>query len=143
MIAAVWDTPYNLVYVVHMLSVIVGTGMAVLAPVMAVRARREAGRPVQEFVDDVAAAVVFPSFLVAGMAGGALVGLSDDFYDFGQTWLAIGGVVWIIAVAAAALAYPPSYVPVPDMVQHRSMLTGVLHLSLAVMLILMTWKWGV
>ena len=70
-------------------------------------------------------------------------GLSDDFWDFGQTWLAIGGVVWMLILVLVAVVYPPSYLrlftPTEDRVR---MLSGVLHLSLAVMLVLMVWKFG-
>ena len=69
--------------------------------------------------------------------------MSDDVYDFAQTWLAIAGPVWLIATACAALAYPPAWSPLPDMSDRKPMLTGVMHLCLAVMLVVMTFKWGV
>ena len=74
MLAAVWDTPYNVVYLVHLLSIVLGVGMAFLAPVLTVRARREGNEVVMAFVDSAASAVVFPALLVTGTAGGALVG---------------------------------------------------------------------
>ncbi len=46
-------------------------------------------------------------------------------------------------MVAAALAYPPSFVNLPDMSARKPVLSGILHLSLAVMLVLMTWKFGV
>jgi len=143
MLAAVWDTPYNVVYLVHLLSIVLGVGMAFLAPVLTVRARREGNEVVMAFVDSAASAVVFPALLVTGTAGGALVGMSSDFYDFQQTWLAIGGAVWMLTLALAAAVYPPSWLKVvtvgPELQQR---LGAVLHLSLAFMLVLMTWKFG-
>jgi len=144
MIGAIGDTPYNIVYAVHLFSVILGTGMAFAAPVMAAKARRESGRGVQEFVDDAASGIIFPALLVAGCAGGALVGLSADAYDFQQTWLSIGGAVWVAALAFSALAYPPRWLRLFNLTEERRRLFGgLLHLSLAVMLVLMTWKFGV
>lgn len=139
-LAALHDGPYNVVYLLHIISVIIGTGAAFVLPLLATR-MRAAGTSADE-IDAVSAMVLAPALLAAGVFGGALVGLSDDFYDFGQAWLAIGGVVWLVTVAAAALAYPPSYLPVPDLAQHKPMINGVLHLSLAVMLVLMVWKFG-
>ncbi len=140
LLAAVNDDPYNVVYFFHIVTVIIGTGAAFVAPVMAARAR---GTGAEGPVEEGAAMLMSPALLLAGIFGGALVGLSDNSYDFGQTWLALGGLLWIVAVVAAALAYPPSFVNLPDMSARKPMLSGILHLSLAVMLVLMTWKFGV
>jgi len=144
MIAAIWDTPYNILYLVHIFSVILGVGMAFIAPMMAVRARRSSGQALAEIVNETAAKVMFPMFLVAGIAGGAMVGLSDDVYDFQQSWLSIGGAIWILILVLTAAVYPPSWLRLFNIADDRKqMLGGILHLSLAVMLVLMTWKFGV
>ncbi|MGI9622937.1 MAG: hypothetical protein ACR2PK_08890 [Acidimicrobiales bacterium] len=139
-LAAINDGPYDVVYFLHIISIIIGTGAAFLLPIAATRSAK-AGQDVSA-IDDITGAVLSPALLLAGVFGGALVGMSDDVYDFGQTWLAFGGLVWLIGVAAAAFAYPPSYLKLPDMSDKKPMLSGVLHLSLVVMLILMTWKPG-
>lgn len=138
--AAVNDTPYDIVYLLHIITVIVGTGAAFVLPIIAVRMRK-AGQD-SATLDEAAAALMAPALLAAGVFGAALVGMSDKFYDFGQTWLGIGGAVWLVAVLAAAFAYPPSWSPLPDMRDKKAMFGGILHLSLAVMLLLMTFKWG-
>jgi hypothetical protein len=144
MLAAVGDTPYNIVRLVHLFTVIVGTGLAFAAPVIAVRARRGGGgKPMQELVDETASALIFPMLLVAGMAGGALVGMSDDFWDFSQTWLAIGGAVWMLILVLVLAVYPPRWLSLFNLAEERKrMLGGMLHLALAVMLVLMVWKFG-
>lgn len=139
--AGVGDGAYNVVYLLHIIAVVLGTGAAFLAPVLAVKARQE--HAPSDWADRALGNVMAPSLLAAGVFGGALVGFSDDVYDFGQAWLSIGGLIWIIATAAAALAYPPTFVGLPDMRDRKPMLNGILHLSLAVMLVLMTWKFGV
>ena len=55
--------------------------------------------------------------------------------------IAIAGPVWIVGTGAAALAFPPSWSPLPDWSDRKPMLNGVLHLSLTVMLVVMTFKW--
>ena len=143
MLAAVGDTPYNIIRLVHLASVIIGTGLVFTAPIIAVQARRDAGKPTQDLVDEAAAKLIFPSMLVAGIAGGALVGLSDDFWDFGQAWLSIGGAVWMVVLVLVLAVYPPTYLRVFNVTEERKrMLGGMLHLSLAVMLVLMVWKFG-
>jgi len=144
MLAAVGDTPYNIVRVVHLFTVIIGAGLAFVAPVIAVRARREGGgKPMQELVDQTASSLIFPMLLVAGTAGGALVGMSDDFWDFSQTWLAIGGALWMVILVLVAAIYPPRFLRVFNLNDEgKRVLSGPLHLSLAVMLVLMTWKFG-
>ena len=93
LIAAINDTPYDIVYLLHIISVILGTGAAFVVPFVAGRARR-AGADITAF-DDAIASILAPSLLATGVFGGALVGMSDDVYDFSQTWLAIAGPVWL------------------------------------------------
>ena len=105
MIAAFQGTPYNILYLLHISSVVLGVGMAFIAPIMAVRARRSAGQALEEVVNETASNLMFPMFLVAGIAGGALVGLSDDVYDFQQSWLSVGGAVWMLVLVLTAAVY--------------------------------------
>lgn len=131
---------YNLLNFFHIIGVIIGAGAAFLAPVMAVQARKS-GSTTSTF-DAVAAKVMAPGLFAAGLFGGAGVGASSDQLNFDEAWLSIGSLVWILTVAAAVLAYPPSYIKLPDMSDKKPAFTGVLHLSLAVMLVLMIWKPG-
>lgn len=143
MIAAVGDTPYNIVYLVHIFSVILGVGMAFIAPMMAVRARRSSGHATQEIVNETASKIMFPMFLVAGIAGGALPPMSSDFWDFTDPWLTIGGTVWFVVLGLTLAIYPPPWLRLFNIGEDRkAMLGGILHLSLAVMLVLMTFKFG-
>ena len=144
MIAAIWDAPYNILYLVHIFSVVLGVGMAFIAPMMAVQARRASGQALADVVNETASKIMFPMFLVTGIAGGAMVGLSNDVYDFQQSWLSIGGAIWILVLALTAVVYPPTWLRLFNIGDDRKrMLGGMLHLSLALMLVLMTWKFGV
>lgn len=140
-LAAIGDTPYNIVLLLHLISVILGVGSAFLLPVGASRARR-LGHDTALF-DGVIAAVLSPALLTAGVFGGALVGMSGDVFDFSQAWLAIAGPLWIVATAAGAFAAPPSFVRLPAISPDRvPMVNGVLHLSLSAILVVMIWQPG-
>lgn len=140
LIAAVDDGPYHVVYLLHIVTVIFGVGGALLGPVFATRARLD-GYPYR-FVDDVLAWVVAPGLLAAGVFGAALVGMSSDVYGFDQTWLSIAGAVWLVATAVSALLYPLPMLSLPDVGRRRALLSGLLHLSLATLLVVMVWKPG-
>jgi len=143
MIAAFGDTPYNIVYLLHIFPVILGVGMAFIAPMISVRARRSAGQALQEIVDETASKIMFPMFLVAGIAGGALPAMSDGAWNYQGLWISIGGVVWVVVLGLTLAIYPPSWMRLFNVAEDRkAMLGGLLHLSLAVMLVLMTFKFG-
>ena len=140
-LAASGDTPYNIVLLFHLASVILGVGAAFLLPMGASRARKS-GDDTALF-DAIMASVLAPALLAAGVFGGALVGFSDDVFDFSQTWLAIAGPLWIVATAAAAFIAPPSYLRLPTLASERvPMVNGILHLSLSAMLVVMVWQPG-
>jgi len=143
MIAAVGDTPYNIVYLVHIFSVILGVGMAFIAPMIAVRARRDSGMALQGIIDETASKIMFPMFFVAGMAGGGLAAMSAKFYDFNDPWLLFGGLLWFVVLGLTLAVYPPTWMRLFNVGEDRKgMLGGLLHLSLAIILVLMTFKWG-
>lgn len=120
-----------------------GVGTAFAAPIMAAQSRREGGHIAQQNASVTANKLVFPMLLLAGIAGGALVGMSNDVWDFQQSWLAIGGAVWMAALGFAAAAYPPTWLQIINLADERKrMMAGLLHLSLAVMMVLMVWKFG-
>ena len=106
--AAINDNWYNIVLLLHLLSVIIGTGAAFLAPVLLSQEQKETKLGTSP-MSSLLGTMMSPALLLGGVFGGALVGMSDDVYDFGQTWLAIGGGLWLLVVGSAALAFPPSF----------------------------------
>jgi len=138
-----WDTPYNIVYLVHIFSVVLGVGMAFIAPMMAVRARRSSGHAMQEVVNETASKVMFPMFVVAGIAGGALPAMGSNVYWYDNAWITIGSTLWLVILGLTLAVYPPSWMRLFNVGEDRKkMLGGLLHLSLAAMLIVMTFKFG-
>lgn len=138
--AAINDNSYNIVLLLHLISIILGTGAVFVTPVLIAKERQKLISPA--ICEQVMGQLISPSLLLGGVFGGALVGMSNDVYDFGQTWLAIGGALWMIAVLCAVLVFPPTFVNLPDFTIKKSILSGILHLALAGMLVLMVWKPG-
>lgn len=141
MFAAYRDTPYNVVLLLHIVSVIMGVGAAFLGP--AITARSRSSNANTDLIDELIQSVMAPALFAAGVFGGALVGMSNDVLDFQQTWLVIAGPLWIVAVAAAVFVAPPSYVRVHQVFgQRMAALGGVLHLCIAIELVIMIWQPG-
>ncbi|MEL7210678.1 MAG: hypothetical protein AAGK32_20990 [Actinomycetota bacterium] len=98
MLAAVGDTPYNIVLLVHIL-----TAMAAFAPAFAhpfltnqSKAMGADGHgTVMGYLVANGRRIYAPALIVTGLAGFALQGMSDGLYEFGQAWIIIAIVVWI------------------------------------------------
>ncbi|MBG01063.1 MAG: hypothetical protein CL470_02190 [Acidimicrobiaceae bacterium] len=140
-VAAVNDNGDNVVFLLHLLSVIVGTGAAFLAPALLSRAQRDS-KLSSNSTSALIATVMSPSLLLGGVFGGALVGMSDNVYDFSQMWLTFAGIFWLTSLGAATILYKPPFLTLPDLKKYHPLLGGVLHLSLAIMLVVMVWKPG-
>jgi|TARA_B100001996_G_scaffold291988_1_gene232181 hypothetical protein len=138
--AAINSGSYNFVLFLHLLSVILGTGSAFLAQVITSKYKKSTDNP--QITLTALGTVMSPSLLLSGVFGGALVGMSDDVYDFSQLWLTLAGILWLTCIAAAALLYKPPFLTLPDVGKHEAKLSAILHLSLVVMLAVMVWKPG-
>lgn len=163
-LAAVNDTGYEVLLVLHHLTVIIGAGAMFTLPVVAVvmrRAQDQSRADVLAMVGATMKAVVAPALLLAGVFGGALVGFSDDVFEFSQAWLAIAGPLWIVLVALVWFVVAPAQLAVARLTRElptgdRSaieariatissrigMASGVTHLGLIVMVYLMAFKPG-
>jgi len=139
--AAQGDLAYNVVLLAHFLCIIVGAGMAFMAPMFVRKARRIGGRHTEDFANETSNAVIFPALLLAGIAGGALVGLSDDAFDFEQMWLTVAGVLWIASLVLALVAFPPRWLNIFNANEDRRRLARIgLHVVLVLLMIDMIWK---
>ena len=95
MYAAINSDGYNVVLLFHLLTVIIGTGSAFL--VQFINAK-DSDILETASVQRIVGFLIAPSLFLGGVFGGALVGLSDDVYDFSQLWLTIAGVLWILSL---------------------------------------------
>jgi uncharacterized membrane protein len=114
-LAALEDTTYHLLLLLHIVSVIVAFAPASTHPLLEARFRREEGAAGAQRLYGHAVkntrAVYFPALIAAGLFGGALIGASktngEVVWKFEQTWVWLGIVVWVgLCGVVAGLIWP-------------------------------------
>ena len=145
--AGIGSTPYRIMLLLHVLAVIVAFGAPFVQPSLyRLSAREGAGGSVAGAQAAATTRVMLPALLVAGVLGFGLAGMSDDVYELSQGWLVAAVVLWLGQAALYVFGIVPALRQVGAgeevPVKRVSILTGVLHLSLVVMLWLMIWKPG-
>lgn len=146
-IGAVGSFMYNLFLLLHILAVIVAFAPNFVWPFVTVRLKRE-NRPVGTTINDLSsgntAKITGPAMVLAGIFGFGLVGLSDSVWEFSQTWLSIGMLLWFLAIAVLYGLMVPAEKKIAQGDQSAesrlSMAGGMLHLLLLLLLIVMIWK---
>jgi hypothetical protein len=152
-LAELGSTPYNIMLLVHVLLVIVAFGAQFLnPPIYRLAAREGAGGSVARAQALATTRVAIPALLVAGLLGFGLSGLSkipgtDELqYQLSQVWLSAAVLIWLGQAALYFFAIVPAMRKVgagdETAAGRIGMFTGILHLSLVVMLWLMIWKPG-
>ena len=98
MFAAVDDTSYRIVLLLHILSAIVAFAPAFVHPFLASQsgdvAAEERSRLFGWILQN-GRRVYAPALIVTGLLGFALQGMSDGLWEFDQTWMILAIVVWI------------------------------------------------
>ena len=117
-LAAISDTSYELVLVLHILAVIVAFAPAVAHPLTGARVKQAEGdEGVVRFSALIATPgrwVYFPALVLSGVFGGALIGLSkpsDDaevLWKFEQTWIWLGITIWVVLCGIVSGVILPS-----------------------------------
>ena len=157
---------YNVLLLLHIVCVIVGFGGVILNGLYAAKAQQlppDQNLAVMEVNSFVSMKVAEIFIYLVPVFGLGLVGMSDKAYTFGQTWVWLSIVVYVLSLGVShgalmprvkrmletqrdMVANPPSG---PDdgriaMLQASGKqvgaISGVLHLSLVVILVLMIWK---
>lgn len=107
-LAAIGDTPYNIVLFLHVLSIIVGFAPIFVHPILAKQMEGEAGQSaLLRFMAGNAMRIYSSGVIVAGLLGFALAGMSDKVYSMSDPWLAAAFIVWVgILGAMHALIIP-------------------------------------
>lgn len=98
MIAAVGDTPYRIVLILHILTFMAAFAPAFAHPLLANQAKAlddGARRQMLGFLVANGRRIYAPALIVAGLLGFGLQGMSDGAWDFGQGWMIGAIVVWI------------------------------------------------
>jgi len=117
-LAAITDTSYELVLVLHIIAVVVAFAPAVAHPLTGARFRQAEG---DEGVVRFSAAVVkpgrwvyFPALVLSGVFGGALIGMSkpdadsEVLWKFEQTWIWLGIAIWVVLCGIVSGVILPS-----------------------------------
>jgi hypothetical protein len=159
---------YRLFLLLHILAAIVGFGAVMLNGVYASRARKRPpaeGLAVMEVNTFVSLNVGEKFILAVPILGFGLVGLSDKVIKFSQTWVWLSLVIYLGALALSygvlqpkvkrllalqreLVAAGPPQGPPPQAAEMTAIgkqigpISGVLHLALVVILVLMIWKPG-
>ena len=117
-LAAIADTSYELVLVLHIISVVVAFAPAVTHPLTGARFRQiEGDEGVVRFSTAIAKParfVYFPALILSGVFGGALIGLSkpnadaEVLWKFEQTWIWLGITIWIVLCGIVSGVILPS-----------------------------------
>ncbi len=156
--------PYDIVLFLHILTAIIGFGSTFVWPVLSVEARKlppEQALVVNRIAMGASKKLTTPFTIATGILGAALIGMSDGFYEFSQSWVSLAFLLWLAGAGLAlglhgpnlgamlalqeemVAAGPPQGGPPPQVaeLQERGkkaqMYGGILHLLFAVLLIVM------
>jgi uncharacterized membrane protein len=160
------DFWYQLVYLLHILSIVVGLGPTFVYPVFASLARRRPpaeAAAVNQTTLTIAARTEWVIYLIP-VFGILMVLMSDDVYQFDQAWITWSFVAYFAGLAVAiglhmpnlrrltalekavvASGGPPAVEQEAELEQRgkrAGMYGGSLHLITTVLLVLMVWKPG-
>jgi uncharacterized membrane protein len=98
MFAAIGDTGYDVMLLLHLLTAFVAFAPAFVHPLVATQSRALDGPHRQAVAGYLAAngrRIHAPALILTGLFGFGLQGMSDGVWSFGQTWLWLAIVVWV------------------------------------------------
>jgi uncharacterized membrane protein len=100
LLAAVGDTGYDIMLLLHILAAIVGLAPAVVDPVVAMQWSNDEPA-LRKFAGTMAVAnqrIFGTALILAGLLGFGVAGMSDEVYKMSQGWLVAAVIVWIAMV---------------------------------------------
>lgn len=98
LLAAVRDTPYNVVLLLHVLAVMVAFAPAFVHPLVSQQTNSIDATNRSAVLNMLLVngrRVYAPALIIAGLLGFALQGMSDSAWSFSQTWMWMSAVVWV------------------------------------------------
>ena len=150
MFAAIGDTPYNIMLLLHVLTGFVAFAPAITHPVLSTSIRNAGGteRPaVFGYIAENTMRIYGSSLIISGLLGFGVAGMSDEVYRVRQGWLVAAVVVWIAmnGVLHALVRPGEKGVAAGDASAERKLQVGgnVLTLLFVVQLVIMIWKPGI
>ena len=98
MFAAIGDTPYNIMLLLHILTGVVAFAPAFTHPVLAAK-MRQAGDPARAsvlgYMSSYAMKIYGSALIVCGLLGFGVAGMSDGAFKLSQGWLTAAVIIWI------------------------------------------------
>lgn len=135
MFAAYQDNGYNFVLLLHLLSAFAAFGPLFVYP----RLHRCDGPAVAAFYMK----VTLPAMVLTWVFAMGLVGLSDKVIEMSDAWITLSLLAWVTAVAVGwFLIRPATLSSGPDATKKLAMGTGITHLLLVILLVLMVFQPG-
>lgn len=132
LLGAVNDTPYRVLLIVHLLSVVVAFGTLFALPALRRHAPEAAARLYLRWV--------LPALVLIWVAGMGLVGMSDDAFELTHLWVALSLGVWVVLLGLGVFVLRPALAQGEAGAPRLSMATGASHLLLVAALYLMVFK---
>lgn len=150
LIAAIGDTTYNLVLLIHLLAVVVTFAPAAINPLLERHFEKNGGDPVLSnwagFTSMYTAKVALPGLVVLLLTGVFMILLSDEVWEFSQTWISLAFLVWLAigGVVSAMILKGEKQLVSGDMAGRSRVAKGgaIVTVLLLVMLYLMVFKPG-
>ncbi len=97
-LAAVGDTPYNIMKFLHILTIMVAFAPAFVNPLLSAQMRRgdeSAWKRTLTYASKNSMKIYGSALIVSGLLGFAMAGMSDKLYSMSQAWLSISAVLWV------------------------------------------------
>lgn len=149
-LAAINDTTYNVVLLIHIVAFLTAFAPAVINPLLERHFASNGGDPVLKtwagFTTDYTRRIALGSLVVLLLTGVAMILLSDDVIEFSETWISAAFLVWfaIAGVVSAMILKGERLVASGDMTGRALIAKGgpIATVLLLVMLYLMIFKPG-
>ena len=150
-LAAIGDTSYNIVLLLHVLTAIVALSPVFVHPLLRNQMRGGNKTEHQHLVSSMAANVrrlYGPALIVSGLLGFALAGMSDKVHSMTDGWLLAAAIIWVamngilhgmITPALKAVGRGQGTPPIERRLERGS---ALMTLMFVVQLVLMIWQPG-
>ena len=110
MIAAIADTGYNVMLLLHILTAMVAFAPSFVNPVLGSQSKALDGPNRQAVIGYLSMngrRIYGPALILTGLFGFGLQGMSDSVWEFDQTWLWLAALIWVVMIGLEhALLFP-------------------------------------
>ena len=149
--AAIGDTPYNIVLLLHVLMVVVALSPAFVHPLLRNQMRTGNKTEHQHLIISMARNVrrlYSPALILSGLLGFALAGMSDKVHSMTDGWLMAAAIIWVVMNGVLHGMITPALKAVgrgegtPPTERRLERGSALMTLLFVVQLVLMTWQPG-